>query len=809
MTTLRTHAIAEPTAVYTADLLSAFSVHAPHIKILSLDCFDTLLWRTTATPVDVFYNLAHRPTFNALGYTASLRANSEIEARKLNMIRNESDEAILPEIYRAAFPDINEEVINALCAEELAEEMESCYAYPPVVELIREAHAQGIKIIITSDTYLREPELRQLLTACLPRDVMQAISKIYCSSEFGKAKGSGLFDVILQHHSVPAKNILHIGDNINADYHAPRTYQIKSLHLLHQHDTISEILRMQALTGNFLDPNLRWNRSMCSPFRGLYAQTKDIQKPETAIGFAAVGPVLYAFAKMILSEIEKLTAQGKKPKVLFLMRDGHLPALICEAITNTVVGSRVRISRFVALAASFRTTHDIDKYLSDVAGTLRFRDICKQFLLSEKIANTIIAKAESAGNHSGIEFIKQIQTASVQQKIISASNAFRTRLIRHLEQEAQIQPGDTVLFVDLGYTGTAEIRLAPVLRDEMQIEVRGLYLIALRTPGWEKSRKGLLDPSWCDDRAMLMLVSYIALIEQICTSSDASVVDFDNTGNPIFSTASVSKAQHKQMDLLQNECIRFAKEAEQFAKDTRAHWPLTLLRDYALSSLSRLLYIPTELEMQFFQSFEFDLNLGTQDILQVFDRNAGLQGLKRRGLFFMEKNMKSMRTNYPAELRTAGLELSLILMAQHRYATEIRKQDLSLLREPVPVIIIRGSESLQTELLAEATHAGYYSLTIPLGLGQVQIGIQFGKPYHYLQIESADLIPTKALLTQFEAENTEDASAYLLSDQLVDKGQGLYEALSETGLVMLSLPHKDWQMNHVFRVVFRPIVKRE
>jgi hypothetical protein len=63
--------------LYARDLLQTFTAYITKIKTLSLDCFDTLLWRKTATPIDVFYALQHRLTFQALDLSAALRVQAE------------------------------------------------------------------------------------------------------------------------------------------------------------------------------------------------------------------------------------------------------------------------------------------------------------------------------------------------------------------------------------------------------------------------------------------------------------------------------------------------------------------------------------------------------------------------------------------------------------------------------------------------------------------------------------------------------------------------------------------------------------
>jgi hypothetical protein len=327
-------------------------------------------------------------------------------------------------------------------------------------------------------------------------------------------------------------------------------------------------------------------------------------------------------------------------------------------------------------------------------------------------------------------------------------------------------------------------------------------------PNWEVSRKGLLDPSWCDNRTMLTIVNYIALLEQLCTSNDKSVVDFDEEGNPIFSQTAVSTQQHTKLKDIQDECIRFVINAEQFFQAANVQLTQSALQDAALCELSRFIFFPTANELQHLQSFQFDVNLGTHDLLKVFDQEEGLKGLRRRGMFFMEKNLKSLRTNYPAELRSAALELTFMMMATYRFSLEFEKNDFSLRRESLTVIAIRGSEVTKWKLDATVTHDGYFSLLIPMGTGDFQVGVILGSNYQWVQIESADLIKASSLLGDTESQDTVDILKNIVLDQIIDKGNGLLECLSRSSLLVVE-PFKNSEMGNImFRLIFRPIVYR-
>ena len=78
-----------------------------------------------------------------------------------------SSEVDLQEIYEIAAPGASQEDIQELINEEVSEEIRVCFSYAPVVDVLLEAKRLGKKVIIVSDTYLREGQLRTLLSASL------------------------------------------------------------------------------------------------------------------------------------------------------------------------------------------------------------------------------------------------------------------------------------------------------------------------------------------------------------------------------------------------------------------------------------------------------------------------------------------------------------------------------------------------------------------------------------------------------------------------------------------------------------------
>lgn len=793
--------------VHSFELMSLFENFVDQIQVLSLDCFDTLLWRTTAVPSDLFYRLEANALFKQHGFTKAIRESGEKLASQLNRVTTGVSQVTLYDIYRTMYPNLSESEIEALVTGELNEEMQVCYAFKPIIELIRAAKKQRKKIIIVSDTYLNKSQFTKLLSSRLPNDVMNAIDKIFCSCQVGAGKSDLLFGHVINDLKVPAQSILHIGDNLRADFQTPKNFGLQAFHFIQQQVVTTEMLRIESVCASFVDTSIRTTRPLYQPFSGLISEKINHGLPESLIGYAALGPVVYAFAKFILREISVLEQAGKKPKVVFLMRDAYLPSLVCETVAGKNVGTNVRISRFAAIASSFRTKADIDRYLAQNISSLRFDDMCSQLLLPKELCVTFIKKAEKS--QKPVEsFLESLHQNEVIQMIIQHSTEYRGRLKKYLQKEIGLTHGDTILFIDLGYMGTTQIKLAPLFEDEIGIETIGRYLICVHELGVEGDRKGLLDHSYYDCKALGMLVGYISLFEQMCTASSNSTIDFDNEGNPILFNVSVTPEQYGKLNAIQSECLRFARDAEHY---TRSHSNISeeMLRDAAAVSLMRFLFLPTQPEIEHLQSFRHDVNLGTSEVLPLFDLQKGLLQLHRRSwLFGLKDNVKHKRMNYPAEWRAANLELSIALMAQHRFCFSVAATDLSLRSEKISAVFSSGNKVFRNDFDALFTHDGFYALIIPI-MNDYEIGIQFGKTYQWLEIECADMFELDTLFTKHESQTTHAADEFITAHAMIAKGGNLFECQSESGMLIFVPQALNFQKQMLLRIIFRPTVTRE
>ena len=740
-----------------------------------------------------------------------IRAEAESTRTKHNLMKNGTNQVTLKEIYEHIFPNATSETINQYMDEELAAEIDACYAFTPVIELIRLAHSKNIKIIIVSDTYLNKAYLTRLLASKLPPNVLSMITEIFCSCDHHYSKTNGLFKSVLTKMNIAPHSILHIGDNPTADFTSARKWGMHALHLLHQDNRTDEILRMQTIAASLFDNSIRVSRSAASPFRGLFASQLSTITAESLIGYVSAGPILYAFSRFIHDELNRIKATGKNPKVLFLMRDGYLPSLVCETIEGKPIGKPVRISRFTSFAASFRNQQDIESYLANNIQSQRYDDLARQLLLSDKMS-AMILKRVAGKNNASQEFTKFILQADTVTAIVKESTAYRKRLIRYLENEVDLKANDYLFLVDLGYTGTTQNKLAPIFKDEMNVDMFGCYLISLCThenAKFHSSRSGLFDTTRYDDNALVMLVTFIAVFEQICTTNDASVIDFDEQGNPIFSNVTIDEDQQSQLTLIQSECVRFARDAHDFCLKDGIKNSIDILRDTAGASLCRFIFFLTQIERECLQTFKFELNLGTKDLLELINVDSGLTGLRRRGwLHSLKDSSKSKRMNYPAELRAINYSLILSILAEHRFGLKIALSDLSQQRETIEIVIADGNEYSKMSFDAMPTYDGFFSMLIPVVNTQCEIGMCFGQKYHWIEFESAQLINFDHLYTNTEIENTEDASPYLTVKHLIDHGSDVYQCESAEGMLIFvpnTTKTKFANATYILRVVFRPV----
>lgn len=94
----------------------------------------------------------------------------------------------------------------------------------------------GLSVVFISDTDYPESLLRELL------DREDYHGRIYASSCYGVTKNDGLYNIVLREEKLMPSQLLHVGDNYDSDYRVPREHGIKALYAGRLQDRVKPIV---------------------------------------------------------------------------------------------------------------------------------------------------------------------------------------------------------------------------------------------------------------------------------------------------------------------------------------------------------------------------------------------------------------------------------------------------------------------------------------------------------------------------------------------------------------------------------------
>lgn len=770
-------------------------------EILSLDCFDTLIWRNVNMPVDVFHDLG------IAGANMEMRVRAENRARKALILKSDSSEVTIGEIYTNMFREADETVISECIAKELQAEARHCFAFKPVCDLIRDVKKRHMKVIIVSDTYLPEPLLRQLISVAAGEDILGMIDQIFCSCEYGASKSAGLFKYVLAELGISPGKILHLGDNKKADQEAPEKLGVRGVHFRQFDEEAEERLRLEANSSTLLEKDSRRDTPVFQPHRARIS-LRDNDETVFQFGHDVLGPVFQGFSQWIADEADALEeSTGQKPKLLFMLRDGYLPAqAFLKAFPDRADDvSMVEISRFTANAASFTSKAAIKSYLmseatgnkDDAYSQQRQAAYCRQLLFFD---NEIKALAKIRKPE---DFVREVLKSKNVKKIMARSKKFASRLCAHLRQ-AGVEDGDAVMFVDLGYNGSAQNVVEPVLIEEMRLTVAGRYLLLRELMITGLDKKGLIDHRHYDNSALNAMCESIAVLEQLSTQAQGSVLGYEDDGTPRRDSADIKGRQSEAREQAQAACLAYMDDPECGWETIPRSWDGDCARRMAAASLTRLLFLPVSREVDIFESFHHDVNLGTKDMVRLVDPQAAEKGIRRRGLFYTKN---TTRIYLPGELQQHGMQALLPNFASNRFALDLRQKDFQAEALKLPVVLADDKEHVQVEIDAHPTSDGYYQALIPAGTGNYNIAVMIGQVCDWLQIDDVSFHE----VDNFSAKKLDDDSipAYPIFEALVEKAPGLLACTDPNAFIMIPPSSISTGEQMMLSLVFRPTVMRD
>lgn len=227
-------AVTEPDVPSTpvSELAEKIAAFGP--KVVSTDLFDTVVLRDRSTESERFAFAARRAA-RLLGVdpavVARLRWSFHDNAyRAVAMERPEGD-AALRDICRAMATALGrgDDAAEILRIAEVDTDIAHLRPNRPLLALYGQLARRGVRIVVVSDTYYGESDLRRILEGVVGTHPFAAV---YSSAGIGLTKHRGhLFGEVAEREQLSTDQILHVGDHPDADVRLARAAGWTAVHL--------------------------------------------------------------------------------------------------------------------------------------------------------------------------------------------------------------------------------------------------------------------------------------------------------------------------------------------------------------------------------------------------------------------------------------------------------------------------------------------------------------------------------------------------------------------------------------------------
>lgn len=311
-------------------------------EVLSLDVFDTCVFRRTGYPFHVFRLMecetGKSPRFARIasackGFSTS-RLQAEWHAAGELREKTGKDQVRLEEVYEKfrEMTGIGPEDAEDLMRFELESEQKVILPNPEILELAQEAQRLGIRIVYITDMYLERGFIIDILRPCgFPVDE----EDVFVSGEHrvGKLAG-GLYDIAQQKIGVPFSKWVHVGDNCESDIKNARKRGIKAL----QYPKLVDTITQKDLEGRGREKlhslPVQSDQSLAMGIRNAAIYQNSLKNKSSdfwyRLGFEQAGILVLGFVNWLVDQC----IQDRNEMMVFMSRDGHLLKhcfeLICE-----------------------------------------------------------------------------------------------------------------------------------------------------------------------------------------------------------------------------------------------------------------------------------------------------------------------------------------------------------------------------------------------------------------------------------------------------------------------------------------------
>jgi FMN phosphatase YigB (HAD superfamily) len=612
-------------------------VLATGARVLSVDVFDTLLWRAVPEPVDAFALVGDAQA--AAGHLAvpaegfpALRERAEAMARERGTRERGSSEVSLEEVY-AELPSA---VVGASSPAELAEvevAVEASLTFPDlaVVDLARSLERDhGVRIVLVSNTYFSSTQLRRLLQREQFDDL--PLHAVFTSSERRVHKGSGLYDVVLGALGVRGCEVVHLGDDAEADGAAAERAGLHAVLLPRRPAPLPEVLAKEGFPGGNAVARRRAPSIGGGRDGGLTAiRAKTLRRDDAPAadgrqrtcwntGAAVLGPVFTGFAEWVHAR----AAASATGELFCLMREGAFLARLLDSAGGPRV-STLWTSRFVCAQAAI-----VDVSLAELETFLARRrvptlaDAATGLGLRPSQLGPLdaLSSARLDDPQMRIAFLDAV-TGNEELRAVVANHCaqVRQRLVQHVLDTAGRDEGE-LLLVDVGWGASIQTLLDRALgAEKVNLRTRGFYLMT-NDAATGRVLSGVAAEGYLGNLGSPQpLVRWVTrspeVLEQLCMPDVGSLQGFDDQSVPVPARDLVAPAQQAERRAVQDGILAFQDEWRRYAPVVRSQPLLYEQRPMLRTILLRFIADPTLDEAAVLGSWKHDENQGSSAVETV------------------------------------------------------------------------------------------------------------------------------------------------------------------------------------------------
>lgn len=567
------------------------------IKIISFDMFDTLIIRNVPMPEDVFelikikYERMH-PENSLKSDFAVLRREAEKLARKKNK-ENGKKEITLKEIYHS-IDELEETVKQELLQIEIETECAVCQPNYEVKAFFEQLVKQGYSVIITSDMYLPETVIKDILKKC----GYLSYTALYVSSKYGETKAAGtLFDRVLLDFQIKSQQLLHIGDHCRADYWIPKQKGIQTF-LYRKTWKQPQFFKMLRGTKKHFSKEQQLQFQMLQRIMINCSAKRDQNEK---IGYEILAPLLLGYTMWLKKEI----GRSKADSLVFLAREGALLKRAFETLyPNEAKTHYVNVSRLATCRASAVDAKSWEELCTVFAGVMREVENAGDFLRLLGIPEIDKKSMEECHIEKSMH-IEKIENPETFFELIKiyGNKYFKEQnvLLKEYLQNNGFQE-EKIALTDIGWSGTMQLRLSNILPNK---KLEGYYLAVSdfkKTDDYRKcKRNGYFCSAgqWEQDGKMIRFTQ--AAIEALFLGNEGTTLEYQKENGkviPVKAELENGEKSVKVVEAVQNAAICFLEDCRK--ADILFFFEL-LDKQVAWEACFRFLAFPTKETIKFYK----------------------------------------------------------------------------------------------------------------------------------------------------------------------------------------------------------------